>query len=52
MSKLSIAGEFLLFLRENKKTWMIPIVIMLLFLGVILVVGQGSSLAPFIYAIF
>ncbi|NQV42523.1 MAG: hypothetical protein HQ506_09230 [Candidatus Marinimicrobia bacterium] len=52
MSKLSIVKEFVLFLRENKKTWMIPIVLMLLFLGVIIVVGQGSSLAPFIYAIF
>jgi len=52
MSKLSIAKEFLLFLRENKKTWMIPIVILLLFLGIVIVVGQGSSLAPFIYAIF
>ncbi len=52
MSKLSIVKEFVLFLRENKKTWMIPIVMMLLFLGVIIVVGQGSSLAPFIYAIF
>ncbi len=52
MSKLSIAKEFVVFLRENKKTWIIPIVMMLLFLGVIIVVGQGSSLAPFIYAIF
>jgi len=52
MSKLSIAKEFVLFLRDNKKSWMIPIVVMLLFLGFIVVVGQGSSLAPFIYAIF
>lgn len=52
MSKLSIAKEFVLFLRENKKTWMIPIVVLLLFLGMIIVIGQGSSLAPFIYAIF
>ncbi|NQT61595.1 MAG: hypothetical protein HQ556_01440 [Candidatus Marinimicrobia bacterium] len=52
MSKLSITKEFILFLRENKKSWMIPIVAMLLFLGIIIVVGQGSSLAPFIYAIF
>ncbi len=52
MSKLSISREFVLFLRENKKTWMIPIVVILLFLGIIVVVGQGSSLAPFIYTIF
>jgi len=52
MSKLSIVKEFMLFLRENKKTWMIPLVILLLLLGLIIVVGQGSALAPFIYTIF
>lgn len=52
MSKISIAREFITFLRQNKKTWMIPIVILLLFLGIIIVVGQGSSLAPFIYTLF
>lgn len=52
MSKLSIVIEFLNFLKENKKTWMIPIVIILLVLGFLIVLGEGSALAPFIYAIF
>ena len=52
MGKLSIMREFFLFLRENKKTWMIPVVAILMFLGLILVVTQGSALAPFIYALF
>ena len=52
MSKISIFREFLSFLREHKKTWMIPIVIILLVLGFLIVLGQGSALAPFIYTIF
>jgi len=52
MSKLSIIAEFFTFLREHKKTWMIPIVAILLFLGLIIVLGQGSALAPFIYTLF
>ena len=39
------------FMRENKKWWLLPIVISLLFLWILVVVG-GSSLAPFIYALF
>lgn len=52
MSKLSIVKEFIVFLSENKKFWMIPIVIILLLLGFIIVIGQGSALAPFIYTLF
>ncbi len=52
MSKLSIIQEFLIFLKTHKKTWMIPIVVLLLLLGFIIVVSQGSALAPFIYTIF
>ena len=52
MSKLSIVREFFEFLKEHKKFWMIPIVIVLLVLGLLVVLGQGSALAPFIYTIF
>ncbi len=52
MSKLSIVSEFFEFLKEHKKFWMIPIVIILLVLGLLVVLGQGSALAPFIYTIF
>jgi len=52
MSKLSIVKEFVFFLKENKKVWMIPIVLLMLSLGFIIVASQGSSLAPFIYALF
>jgi drug/metabolite transporter superfamily protein YnfA len=52
MGKLSMAGEIWLFLRQNKKLWLLPIVVVLLVLGALLVFAQTSALAPFIYTIF
>ncbi len=52
MSKLELISEFVLFLRENKKLWLLPIVITLLLLGALLVFAQSSALAPFIYTVF
>lgn len=40
------------FLKVRKKFWMAPILIIMLALGLLLVVAQGSTLAPFIYTIF
>jgi hypothetical protein len=50
--KLSIVREFWGFLRVRKKWWITPVVILLLALGLILVVTEGSALAPFIYSLF
>jgi hypothetical protein len=50
--KLSILGEFWSFLRVRKKWWLAPIVLLLLTLGLILVLTEGSALAPFIYSLF
>ena len=50
--KLSILREFWGFLRVRKKWWLAPVVILLLTLGLILVVAEGSALAPFIYSLF
>jgi len=50
--KLTILGEFWSFLRVRKKWWLAPIVILLLTLGLILVLTEGSALAPFIYSLF
>ena len=44
--------EFWDFLRERKKYWLIPIVIVLGFFGALIVLSQGSAVAPFIYTIF
>jgi hypothetical protein len=52
MRHLSIIGEFWTFLRERKKFWLLPIVVMLLLLGLIIVLTSGSALAPFIYTVF
>ena len=52
MGKLSLAAEVWMFLRQNKKLWLLPIVVILLLLGALLVFAQSSALAPFIYTIF
>jgi hypothetical protein len=46
-----IISEFWYFLKHNKKWWLLPILIMLLLLGLIVLL-EGSALAPFIYPLF
>ena len=41
--------EFCLFLRQEKKWWLLPLVVVLLALGALLVVSSGSVLSPFLY---
>jgi hypothetical protein len=49
-------GEFVVelwaFMRERKKFWLLPIITVLLFLGALIVLTQGSAVAPFIYTLF
>jgi hypothetical protein len=52
MSKLAIAREFWHFLRVRKKWWLAPIVVTLVLLGALIVLTEGSAVAPFIYALF
>jgi len=40
------------FMRERKKFWLAPIIVVLLLLGALIVLGQGSAVAPFIYTLF
>jgi len=40
------------FMKERKKFWLAPIVIVLLLLGILVVFAQGSAVAPFIYTLF
>jgi hypothetical protein len=44
--------ELLAFLRVRKKLWLAPIIIVMLMLGGLLILAQGSVVAPFIYTIF
>lgn len=48
---IGIVAEFWEFLKENKKFWLIPIIIVLLLFGLLIILG-GSSAAPFIYTLF
>lgn len=52
MSRAAIVGEFWVFLRERKKLWLMPIVMLLLVLGLVIVLTAKSALAPFIYSLF
>lgn len=40
------------FLREKKKLWLLPLIMIMIFIGGILVLSQGSVVAPLIYTIF
>ncbi len=44
--------DLLGFLRDRKKYWLIPMIIIFLLLGILIVIGGGSALAPFIYTLF
>ncbi|MEG7522418.1 MAG: DUF5989 family protein, partial [Chromatiales bacterium] len=40
------------FMKERKKFWLAPIIIIMLLLGALVVLSQGSAVAPFIYTLF
>jgi len=40
------------YMRERKKFWLAPIIVVLLLIGALLVFAQGSAIAPFIYTLF
>ena len=52
MSQVTLVRELWLFMRERKKFWLLPILLVMLLVGALLVFAQGSALAPFIYTIF
>jgi len=52
MSSVSLGKEVWMFMRVRKKWWLLPVVVVMLFVGGLLVFAQGSVLAPFIYTIF
>ena len=49
---MSIIKELWAFMRARKKFWLWPIFIMMLVLGALIVLAQGSAVAPFIYTLF
>jgi hypothetical protein len=49
---MSIVAELWNFMRARKKYWLAPIVLILLIFGSLLILAQGSAIAPFIYTLF
>jgi len=49
---LELIKDLWAFMRERKKLWMAPIIVVLLLLGGLIVLAQGSAIAPFIYTLF
>jgi drug/metabolite transporter superfamily protein YnfA len=52
MSKARVLSEFWQFLRQEKKYWLAPVVVMFVLFGLLIVFSQSSALAPFIYTLF
>ena len=50
--KMMIFGELWSFMKDHKKWWLGPIVVTMLMLSVLIVLTEGSAVAPFIYALF
>ena len=49
---MNFIKEFLEFLKVRKKYWLLPIIIVLVIFGGLIILSQGSAVAPFIYTIF
>jgi hypothetical protein len=49
---MSFLRELWKFMRVRKKYWLLPVVLVMLLLGGVLVLAQGSAVAPFIYTLF
>ena len=52
MGKLSIASELWSYLKISKKWWLLPILLFLLIIGTLLILAEGSAVAPLIYTLF
>lgn len=49
---LSLFGELFAYMGARKKWWLFPVIFMLVVVGGLLVLAQGSAIAPFIYTVF
>ena len=49
---MEFVKEFINFLKIRKKYWLLPIIIVLVLFGGLIILSQGSAIAPFIYTIF
>ena len=49
---MSLVRELWLFMKERKAWWITPIVVLIVLLGALIVLAEGSAVAPFIYTLF
>lgn len=49
---MSFLKDLWAFMKARKKFWLLPIILIMLLLGTLIVLGQGSAIAPFIYTLF
>lgn len=49
---MSLLKELWMFMKIRKKFWLAPILIIMLLLGALIVLAQGSAVAPFVYTLF
>ena len=49
---MSFLKELWAFMKVRKKFWLLPVLLIMLLLGVLIVLGEGSAVAPFIYTLF
>jgi hypothetical protein len=49
---MSFFKELWEFMKVRKKFWLMPILLIMLFLGLLIVLGEGSALTPFLYTLF
>ena len=49
---MAFLRELFVFLKTRKKMWLLPIIVVILILGGLVVLAQGSAIAPFIYTLF
>ncbi len=52
MSKLGIIKELWGFLKVRKKFWLLPIILVMVILGLLVLLSEGSAVTPFIYTLF
>jgi hypothetical protein len=52
MARPSLLRELWAFMRVRKKWWLLPLIVVMVAVGALIAVAQGSALAPFIYTIF
>ncbi len=49
---MELLKEIWQFMRARKKYWLLPVIILMLLLGALIVLAQGTAIAPFIYTLF